>query len=206
MGGLTLAMRIGIFGGTFDPPHLGHLILAAEARSQLNLDRLLFVLTPLPPHKGDHQIATLDDRLAMVSAAIQDDPGFELSRIEVDRPGPHYSADTVRQVRGLYPNATLAFLMGGDSLRTLHTWKRAQDFVDACDVLGVMRRPYQRVSLDSLEKKLPGSREKVQFIDAPLLEISSRQIRRRIAEGRPYRYYLSPPVLDVIESRGLYRA
>lgn len=198
-------MRIGIFGGTFDPPHLGHLILAAEARSQLNLDRLLFVLTPLPPHKGDHLIAPLEDRLAMIEAAIHDDPGFELSRIEVDRPGPHYSADTVRQVRTQYPDATLAFLLGGDSLRALPTWRRADDFVEACDILGVMRRPYQRVSLDTLEKKLPGSRSKVQFIDAPLLEISSRQIRRRIAEGRPYRYYLSPPVLDVIHTRGLYR-
>jgi nicotinate-nucleotide adenylyltransferase len=198
-------MRIGIFGGTFDPPHLGHLILAAEAGHQLRLDRLLFVLTPQPPHKGGRLIAPLDARLEMLGAAIADNPSFALSRVEIERPGPHYSADTVHLVRAEYPDSTLAFLMGGDSLRDLPSWRRADDFVAACDVLGVMRRPYQRFDLKALEEKLPGIGEKVQFIRAPLLEISSRQIRRRIAEGRPYLYYLPAAVAAVIARRGLYR-
>lgn len=197
-------MRIGIFGGTFDPPHLGHLILAAEARSQLALDRLLWVLTPQPPHKSGRPVTPLEARLEMLQATIADNPMFELSTIEIDRPGPHYSADTVQLVRQQYPDSTLAFLMGGDSLRDLPGWRQAQEFVERCDILGVMRRPYQRFDLPALEAKLPGVSARVQFIRAPLLEISSRQIRRRIAEGRPHRYYLPPAVLAVIQQRGLY--
>lgn len=198
-------MRIGIFGGTFDPPHLGHLILAAEARQQLALERLLWVLTPQPPHKAGHPVTPLAARLELLQAAIGDNPAFELSRIEIDRPGPHFSADTVAQVRADTPDATLAFLMGGDSLRDLPGWRQAQALVDNCDTLGVMRRPYQRFDLPALEAQLPGISGKVQFIRAPLLEISSRQIRRRIAEGRPHRYYLPPAVLEVIQRHGLYQ-
>ena len=92
-------MRIGIFGGTFDPPHLGHLILAAEAGCQLMLDRLLFVLTADPPHKQGRQITPMEDRLAMLEAALFDNPDFELSRVEIDRPGPHYAVDTIKLLR-----------------------------------------------------------------------------------------------------------
>jgi nicotinate-nucleotide adenylyltransferase len=200
-------MRIGIFGGTFDPPHLGHLILAAEAGYQLYLDRLLFVLTPDPPHKQDRQITPVEDRLAMLVAAISDNPAFELSRVEVDRPGPHYAVDTMKLLREEYPGDELVYLMGGDTLMGLPVvWRQPHEFIAACDYLGVMRRPQDTIDLEGLESQLPGIREKVQFMDAPLLEIASRQIRQRAAEGRPYRYYLPESVCQVIRERKLYRA
>lgn len=199
-------MRIGIFGGTFDPPHLGHLILAAEAIHQLRLERLLFVLTPDPPHKRDRSISVIEHRLAMLQAAIGDDPAFELSRVEIDRPGPHYAVDTVRLLQAEYPQAQLVYLMGGDSLRELPlNWHRPAEFVEACHALGVMRRPGDQIDMDALEAALPGLSAKVRFMQAPLLEIASRQIRRRVAQGRPYRYYLPPAVYEIIQRNGLYK-
>ncbi len=199
-------MRVGIFGGTFDPPHLGHLILAAEARHQLRLDRLLFVLTPDPPHKQDRLVTPMTDRVAMLEAAIADNPAFELSRVEIDRPSPHYAVDTVRLLRKEYPDDSLIYLMGGDSLRDFPIdWYKPEELLDACDALGVMRRPHDEIDIDSLETELPGISAKVEFMNAPLLEISSRQIRRRVAEGRPYRYYLPLTVYNIIQKRKLYQ-
>jgi nicotinate-nucleotide adenylyltransferase len=198
--------RIGIFGGTFDPPHLGHLILAAEAQYSLKLEQLLFVLTPDPPHKQGRRITPAQDRLAMVEAALADNPSFTLSRVEIDRPGPHYAVDTVRLLREEFPEDILVYLMGGDSLGELpENWHAPEQFVAACDELGVMRRPRDLIDMEGLEAQLPGIGVKVHFVDAPLLDIASRQIRRRAREGRPYRYYLSPAVCEVIREREIYR-
>jgi nicotinate-nucleotide adenylyltransferase len=197
--------NIGIFGGTFDPPHLGHLILAAEARSQLGLDRLLWVLTPDPPHKQGQSIAPLEHRLEMVKLAIADDPQFEISSVELTRPGPHYALDTVLILAGQNPGAKLVYLMGGDSLRDLPSWHRPADFVSACHWIGVVRRPGDAIDMTTLEKSLPGLRSKVRFVEAPLLEIAARDIRKRIAEGKPYRYFLPTGVYDYINSHNLYR-
>jgi len=196
---------IGIFGGTFDPPHLGHLILAAEARAQLGLERLLWVLTPDPPHKQDQSIAPLDHRLEMVKLAIANDPQFEISSVELTRPGPHYALDTVLILAGQNPGVNLVYLMGGDSLSDLPHWHRPADFVSACHLIGVMRRPGDTVELAALEKSLPDLRSKVRFVEAPLLDISAREIRRRIAEGRPFRYFLPERVYEYIDEHGLYR-
>ncbi len=197
-------MRIGIFGGTFDPPHVGHLILAAEARDQLNLDRVLWVVTPNPPHKTNRTISPLDVRMDLVAAAVAQDDDFEISRVEVNRPGPHYSVDTVQILRHENPSAELFYLMGGDSLHDLPAWKRPAEFIACLSGIGVMRRPQDFIDLPWLERALPGIVAKVHFIDAPLLEISSSSIRERAAQGRHYRYFLPPAVYDLIESRGLY--
>jgi nicotinate-nucleotide adenylyltransferase len=196
---------IGIFGGTFDPPHLGHLILAAEAFDQLALTRLLWVLTPLPPHKLDQTITPLEHRLAMTRLMLGDYPHFELSRAEIDRPGPHYMLDTVELIRTQYPNAELVLLIGGDSLRDLPAWHRPVELVAACHWLGVMRRPDDTIDLTELEQIIPGMANKVKYVDAPRLEIASRDIRRRISEGRAFRHYLLSPVYDYIQGHGLYR-
>ena len=196
---------IGIFGGTFDPPHLGHLILAAEARAQLGLERLLWVLTPDPPHKQDQSIAQLQHRLEMVKLAIANDPQFEISSVEMTRPGPHYALDTVHILAEQNPEVNLAYLMGGDSLNDLPHWHRPADFVSACHLIGVMRRPGDTVELATLEKSLPGLRSKVRFVEAPLLNIAAREIRKRIAEGRPFRYFLPERVFEYINEHGLYR-
>lgn len=197
-------MRIGIFGGTFDPPHLGHLILAAEAFDQLRLDRLLWVLTPDPPHKKGMLIHPMEQRVEMVNAAIEDNPSFELSRIEIDRPGPHYAEDTVHLLGKQFPNADLFFLMGGDSLHDLPTWHEPMAFIQACSGLGVMRRPGDEIDLQLIESELPGISKKVNFIDAPLLEISARQIRYRIVANKPFRYYLPPSVYQIIQANNYY--
>lgn len=200
----TPAARIGIFGGTFDPPHVGHLILAAEARDQLKLDRVLWVLTPDPPHKTDRVISSLAVRLELIQAALRDDPGFELSTIEIDRPGPHYTVDTVHLLQDRNPGAELFYLMGGDSLHDLPTWMRPQEIIAILAGIGVMRRPQDFVDLPWLERALPGVTAKVHFIDAPLLEISSSDIRRRIVEGSHYRYFLQPTVYELVCEKRLY--
>jgi nicotinate-nucleotide adenylyltransferase len=199
-----MAMLAGIFGGTFDPPHIGHLILAAEARARLGLDRLLWVLTPDPPHKQGQPITPLAQRLAMVKLAIAGNRYFELSTVEINRPGPHFALDTVRLIANRMPGAGLVYVMGGDSLRNLPTWHRPADLVASLRLIGVMRRPGDAIDLPALEKLVPGLTERVRFVDSPLLDISSREIRQRVAAGLPYRYFLFPPVYQYIKRRGLY--
>jgi nicotinate-nucleotide adenylyltransferase len=197
--------RLGIFGGTFDPPHVGHLILATEAQYQLQLERVLWVLTPYPPHKAGQSISPVDERFQLLSASLEDNPDFELSRVDLDRPAPHYAVDTVALLRKTYPAAELVYLMGGDSLADLPTWHTPQAFVQVCDEIGVMQRPRRAYNLPDLEMILPGLTRRVRFIQAPLLEISSSRLRHRIAEGQPCRYYFLPRVYQIIQERGLYR-
>jgi nicotinate-nucleotide adenylyltransferase len=200
-----MSEKIGVFGGTFDPPHLGHLILASEALDQLELSRVLWVLTPVPPHKLDQTLTSLEHRLAMTELMLEDYPEFELSRAEIDRPGPHYMLDTVKVIKTQFPDAEIFLLMGGDSLRDLRTWHRPAELLSSCLGLGVMRRPDDTIDLHGLEGILPGISNKVFFVDAPLLEISSRDIRRRISAGRAFKHYLVPSVFDYIQTRDLYR-
>lgn len=197
--------RIGLFGGTFDPPHLGHLILASEACAQLNLTRLLWVLTPTPPHKLDQTITPLGQRLAMLELAIADNPAFELSRLELDRRGPHYTLDTILLIQDRSPSADVILLIGGDSLRDLPAWHRPTELVTACREIGVMRRPGDSVDLSALERSLPGIQSKVRFVDAPLLEIASSEIRRRVTAGEPFRYYVPAAVHEYILQQRLYQ-
>ena len=199
-----MGARIGIFGGTFDPPHLGHLILASEARAQLNLTRLLWVLTSIPPHKMDQLISRLDDRLTMLTLALADEPAFEISDVDIQRPGPHYTADTMKLLAERNPGAALVLLLGGDSLHDITTWHEPVRLVEECSEIGVMRRPDIPLDLPSLEREIPGISAKVRFVDAPLLEIASHEIRRRAAEGEPFRYYVPRAVYDYIMEKGLY--
>jgi len=196
--------RIGLFGGTFDPPHLGHLILASEAQSQLELNRLLWILTPEPPHKQDQPVTSIEHRLAMVKLAIEDNPAFELSYIEIERPGPHYTLDTIKLIAEQNPNAEIVPVIGGDSLRDLPKWHQPKELLYACHWVGVMRRPSDETNLEALERELPGISSKVHYVDAPLLEIASREIRSRIADGRTFRYYLADPVYHYISQHHLY--
>jgi nicotinate-nucleotide adenylyltransferase len=176
-----------------------------EARSQLELDKVLWVLTPFPPHKQDQEITGLADRLDMLNLAIGDEPNFELSEVEISRPGPHYALDTVKLLRDDFPDASLTYLMGGDSLRDLLTWHRPADFVAACDWLGVMKRPGARAALNILEGEIPGILEKVMFMETPEIGISSSELRQRIRQGHPFRYYLTEPVYRLIRERHLYQ-
>lgn len=198
-------MRLGIFGGTFDPPHLGHLILAAEALDQLRLDKVLWAITGVPPHKHGQEIAPVEDRLKLVEAALADNPAFEITRVDLDRPGPHYAVDTVTLLQWEYPEAELFYLIGGDSLRDLISWHTPTKLTTNVAGFGVMRRPAAVFDLATLEREIPGLTTKVQFIETPLVEISATQIRQRVAMGQPYRYFVLPAVYQIIASRGMYR-
>ncbi|MBN1535092.1 MAG: nicotinate (nicotinamide) nucleotide adenylyltransferase [Anaerolineales bacterium] len=198
-------MRIGVFGGTFDPPHLGHLILASEALCQLNLNRLFFVLTSKPPHKKGQPITPIEIREKLVKAALTGNPAFEFSRVDIDRPGPHYAVDTVNIIRQESPSCELVYLIGGDSLRNLPKWHKPRELVQAIDTLGVMRRPGINIDWSYLETHIPGISHKVNFVDAPLLEISSSEIRKRVAEESAFRYYIPVEVYKLIIEAGLYK-
>jgi len=198
-------MRIGIFGGTFDPPHIGHLILAAEAQFQLGLDQILWVLTPYPPHKQGHNITLIQHRIDMVQLAIAGNKSFKLSRVDIDRIPPHYAVDTMRLLRENTPGADLIYLMGEDSLIDLPTWHKPAEFVNECSLIGIMRRPGTGCNFPELEALIPGIDRKLQFLDTPLIEISATLIRQRIMNGEPFRYYLNPNVYQLVKKRNLYK-
>lgn len=197
--------RIGILGGTFDPIHLGHLILAEEGLYQLGLDFILFLLTPFPPHKTGQRITPLQHRLAMLELAIGDNPFFQVSRVDIERLPPHYAVDSVKIIRASYPQAKVYYLMGGDSLRDLPSWHQPELFIHSCDGIGVMRRRGESKSLRDISQFLPEIQDKVIFLTAPQFDVSSREIRRRISNHLPFRYFLPPSVYKYIIENGLYR-
>jgi len=166
----------------------------------------LWVLTSDPPHKQGQSITPVEHRLEMLSAALADRAQFELSCVDIDRPPPHYAVDTVRILREDFPSAKLIYLLGGDSLRDLPTWHTPAEFVSACDGIAVVRRPDADINLEDLETFIPGITPKVQFVEAPLLEIAASQIRQRIRQGDSVRADLPPEVYRIIQIRKLYRS
>ena len=196
--------RLGIFGGTFDPPHMGHLILAMEAASQLALDKVLWMLTPVPPHKLEQKITPVEVRMELVQAAIEGNSQFELSMVELELPAPQFALNTVREARCRFSESEIYYLIGEDSLQDLPAWHKPQEFIREVDALGVMRRPGGDSNLKELENIIPGLNKKVRFVDAPLLEISSRQIRERIHQHHAFQYYLPSKVYQKILELGLY--
>ena len=201
-----MSQRLGIFGGTFDPPHIGHQVLASVSLSQMRLDKVLWVLTPDPPHKRGNIISPLKDRLDMVSASISGNPDFELSRIEIDRPPPHFAVDTVRLLLQQYPHAEIVYLMGGDSLSDLPDWHQSKEFVNSCHAIGVLHRPGYDVNLDILDNQIPGIKEKIEFVETPLIEISASDIRQKVKSGESVRKFLHTEVFRIIQERNLYQA
>jgi nicotinate-nucleotide adenylyltransferase len=200
-----MPFKAAILGGTFDPIHIGHLILAEEACDQLGLSVVYVVPAGDPPHKQDRRLAPIEDRLVMIERAIRDNPALRASRVDVDRPGPHYTIDTVRIVQEhLPPEGELYFLMGYDSLAELPGWYRPAELVAACHLVALTR---YNVPLDwsRLEASLPGIQERVTLLDMPEIEISSHQIRQRVRSGRSIRYLVPEAVRQHIVERGLYR-
>jgi len=198
-------LRIGILGGTFDPIHYGHLILAEEAWARLELDRVLFVPAREPPHKLLQPGSPAADRLYMVRLSIASNPHFDVSDIELERPGPSYTVDTLALLRQeLGPQAELYFLMGLDSLVNLPTWHNPEGII-ALAHLAVARRPGYAADLQRLEQVLPGITERTHFLDIPEIGIASHDLRRRVREGLPIKYQVPEAVEEYIYARGLYR-
>lgn len=200
-----MAGLIGVFGGTFDPPHLGHLILADCARAELQLEKVLWVLTPVPPHKPDMIITRVSQRLAMLEAAIADNAHFALSRADLDREPPHYSHGTMEVLRDEFPGDHLVYLMGSDSLKHLHEWNQPLRFIQLCDAIGIMQRYGEPFGADDIGTRLPGLQEKLRFFTAPYVGVSGRDIRHRVKSGAPYRYLVTKAVAEIIERSDLYR-
>lgn len=201
---LMSGRRLGIFGGTFDPPHNGHLALARAAQAQLRLDQVLWLVTADPPHKQDQRLTPVAVRLEMVTAMIAAEPAFALSRVEVDRPGPHWAADSVALLARQFPDDQLLYLMGGDSLRDLPRWGRPQALLAHCR-LGVLRRPGAIIDLAALERALPGITDKVEFVDVPPLDVASHIIRQRIQSGEAIGGLVPEAVARLIARHRLYQ-
>lgn len=198
--------RIGIFGGTFDPIHIGHLILAEEAWFQLNLDRVYLVPAGDPPHKREQKLAPVDDRLQMALLATTDSDYIRVSRIDADRSGPHYTADMVRLVRQrVDADVEVYFLMGMDSLRDLPNWHEARWLVDNCHLVALSRHDVV-IDWAALNRALPGIQERVIILDMPELEIASHTIRARCQLGQPIRYQVPRLVEAYIREHRLYGA
>lgn len=197
--------RIGIFGGTFDPIHIGHLILAEEARFQLGLDRVYLVPAGEPPHKRDRQLTPIVQRLTMVELATADMPGLWVSRVDADRPGPHYTNDTIGLLREEVGAETeLFFLMGMDSLRDLPAWREPQWLIQQCTLVVLTRHDIE-IDWSRLEAALPGLRERVVLLDMPELEIASHTLRERIQRGAPICHQVPRLVETYIRKYDLYR-
>lgn len=196
-------MRLGVFGGTFDPVHMGHLIIAEAARDALKLDQVLFVPAGDPPHKG--AVSPQEHRYQMVSNAIRGNRAFSVSRVDLDRPGPHYSADMLSIVKRAHPGSEVYFLLGSDSLIDLPTWRDPARMIAQARI-GVFRRPsIPTVDIESLEAALPGITAATEWIDAPEVEISATELRSRVKSRQSIRYQVPDTVINYIESAGLYR-
>lgn len=204
---MTSPLHFGIVGGTFDPPHIAHLILGEHGFEELNLTRVLYVPAGTPPHK-DHTRTPDYHRAAMTQIAIDDNPHFELCRVDLDRPGPHYTVDMVALLRKDYPGAQFTFIMGEDMFKDLPLWERAEGlFTGGMLNVAVMRRLGVKGVLraDQHEAALPGLADHVTMLRSPLVEISSTDIVRRLRDGDSVRYLVPDAVLDYIHQHRLYK-
>ncbi len=196
--------RVGYFGGTFDPPHLGHIILAAEVKHFLGLERIRWIITPEPPHKKDRAISPVQDRLKMLELVVAKLEMFEICEVEIQRDPPHFAADTVEILRRENPSESLVYIIGEDSLKDLPDWHETNRFLAAIDQLAVAPRPEISTDLEQLERVIPGLTEKIIFIPNVMLEISSSVIRDRVQGGAPFEHFLMDSVTEYIVKNKLY--
>lgn len=201
-------MRIGIYGGTFDPVHVGHLILAEQAREHGKLDQVWFVPAAQQPLRTN-AVTSFAQRVEMLALAIAGNPAFRIDEIENERAGPSYTADTLTELKRRHPRHEFLFLLGGDSLESLPKWHDPQTIVAQAGLLVMERRGSRHVSADELRQSLnlpPDARLSLEFVDnASLIDVSSTDLRRRIGEGLSVRYLLPAAVEVYVKEKGLYR-
>ncbi len=196
-------LRLGILGGTFDPPHFGHLRMAAAALAQLALDKVLFAPVGVQPLKQDEPSSPPEHRARMVELAIADEPRFALSRADLDRPGPHYTVDLLTIIRQQYPAARLWFIMGEDSLSDLLRW-RDPDRILQLARLAVLRRPGYEPDWDALDRALPDLHAQIDWIEHAEIDISATDIRQRAHNGLPLTTLAPERVIAYLVEQGLY--
>ena len=198
-------MKIGILGGTFNPIHTGHLILAQNALELLDLDRVLFIPSGVSYLKDNAMILSKEHRIRMVDLAIRDNPAFFLSTIETDREGNSYTYETLQLLKAKNPEAELYFICGADILMSIHTWKEPAQIMRDAALVVAPRDFTQREELETQKEQLLSNyHANVIILDTTDLNVSSSTIREQLKQGRSARYYLPEPVLDYIKEQGLY--
>ncbi len=199
---------VGIMGGTFDPIHYGHLVIAEGARVEYDLSEVIYIPSGMPPHKRDQTISNAEDRYRMTMLATQDNPHFSVSRVEIDRPGPSFAVDTIRTMKEMYgPDVDLYFITGADAILQILSWKDVGSLISMCHFVAATRPGY---SLTWLREIIARIRERhqsdfsVQYMEVPGLMISSTDIRQRVRSGLPIRYLLPEIVESYIRTHRLY--
>ena len=199
-------MKLGVFGGTFDPIHVGHLIIAQEAAVEAGLDRVLFVPAGQPWLKAGTQVSEGRHRLEMTRRAVALNDRFEVSTVEVDRPGATYTADTLEELTaGMDAADSLHFILGMDSLENLHRWSRPERLFDLCTIVAVSRPGHRDFDLQALERIRAGASRSVAVVHGPGIGISAAEVRRRVAQGLPITHWVPSAVEEYIYENGLYR-
>jgi nicotinate-nucleotide adenylyltransferase len=196
-------LKLGLLGGTFNPPHLGHLVCAQEACVQLELDGVVFIPVYSPPHKEVEQDPGVDVRVELCRLAVAADDRFSVSRVEADVPSRSYTVDTLRRLHESSPSDELTFIVGGDMAHSLPTWHEPEAVLSLATLGVAEREGIRRADIMERLTGLAGA-DKIRFFDMPRLDISSSAIRRRVAAGRPIRYFVPDPVADHIATEGLY--
>ena len=201
--GLTGAT--GVFGGTFDPIHLAHLAVAEAARDTFGLRRVLFIPAAQPPHKPGRDISAVEHRLAMVEAAVEGNPAFGVSRLEIDRPGPSYTVDTLAALCETAPGDRLALILSAESYSEFGTWHEPHRILDLAALIVAPRVGYADADPDLIAHQFPDARATVAFMDGPRIRLSASEIRQRAAEGRSVRYLVPDAVAAYIGDHDLYQ-
>ena len=196
-------MRVGILGGAFNPPHIGHLVCAQEALLQLELDSVLFVPVGEAPHRELETDPGPETRLEMVELAIGDDDRFAGSRMEIDRDGPSYTSDTLRELHAAQPDDEHVLILGGDQAAALPEWHEPEQVLELAQVAVIERSNWSRNAVGIRVGRLKGA-ERIRYLDMPVIQVSSSSIRRRIAAGLPIRYLVPDRVASFIDSKDLY--
>ena len=196
---------VGVFGGTFDPIHQAHLAVAESARDLFDLERVVFIPAAVPPHKTDVRVSPPEHRLAMVEAAIADNPAFAASRVEIDRGGPSYTVDTLVALREAWPGVVLALILSAESFVELPTWREPGRVLDLADLIVAPRDGYADADPDFLARHVPDAIGLARFLDGPRMRLSASEIRRRAAAGRSIRYLVPDAVAAYIGDHGLYQ-
>jgi nicotinate-nucleotide adenylyltransferase len=199
---MAVVVKRGVFGGTFDPVHLGHLLIAEYVRRKLALDEVIFIPAGNPWLKTNRSISEATHRMAMVSMAIAGKPYFSLSAIEVNRPGPSYTVDTMAEFQK--SGGELYFILGSDNLLALPSWYKPLDLIRLCTLVSVPRFGGSAINMCAIEKALPGISNRVIILDRPLVDISSTGVRKRVASLRPIDHLVPGEVEAYIKAKGLY--
>ena len=197
--------RVGLLGGTFNPPHIAHLICAQEALVQLELDVVRLVPVNVPPHKEARDDPGVDVRVELCRRAVAGDPRFEVSLAEARRPGPSYTVDTLRALHDETPGDELTFIVGGDMAHSLPAWREPAAVLELAVLAVAERSGAERADIAAQLASVRGGGERVRFFDMPRVDVSSSLVRARAAAGRPVRYLVPEGVAALIESAGLYR-